>query len=163
MWAFLKKKILSQTLKILGELRECTADIGCEGGNGEWLPSWCSGPSTWKWQQCIDLLSHFLPLLTGQVERRQRCWKLRSNKQNSVCRCGRVPRGRPSPPTANIYLVAQVNWELSVGIPLSLLLEAAFGSSCFLYPPHSRSSWNLVFLLSSASLQRPSGTPLQEP
>lgn len=36
MWALLKKKkILSQTLKILGELRDCAADIGGEGAHGE--------------------------------------------------------------------------------------------------------------------------------
>ena len=100
---------------------------------------------------CIDLLSHSLPLLTGQVERRRRCWKLRSDKENnSVYRRGRAPGVRPGPPASNTYLFALVNWELSVGIPLSLLLETAF--LYFLHPPHSRSSWNLVFLLSSAPL-----------
>lgn len=45
-----------------------------------------------------------------------------------MCRCSRVPQVRPSPPTSNIYLFVLVNWELLVGIPLSLLLEAAFDS-----------------------------------
>lgn len=76
---------------------------------------------------CVDLLPHSLPLLTGQVERRWGCWKPRSDKENnSVYRRGWAPGVRPGPPASNTYLFALVNWELSVGIPLSLLLETAF-------------------------------------
>lgn len=100
---------------------------------------------------CIDLLSHSLPLLTGPVERRRRCWKLRSDKQNKIVyRRGRAPGVRPGSPASNTYLFALVNWELSVGIPLSLLLETAF--LLFSPPTSLQISWNLVFLLSSAPL-----------
>lgn len=59
MWALLKKKkFLSQTLKILGELRDCAADIGGEGGTWRTIAKLISGPSTWKWPW--DVLICFL-------------------------------------------------------------------------------------------------------
>lgn len=110
-----------------------------------------------------DLLSHFLPLLTGPSREKAEVLETRSNKQNK--QRVQVQQGSSSqaePSTSNIYLFVLVNWELWWGSHSPFSWKQLSTPPVF-HPPHSRSSWNLVFLLSSASLQKTFGPLFRSP